>query len=91
MFAKYVNTLFVVIAMTLVMAICTLILNNGYEKEAWIITFFKSWFIMLPIAYIFALIIIPLANKLTHYIFRDYRTCNRVDSIIIEGIIICRK
>ncbi|MDW8848977.1 DUF2798 domain-containing protein [Flavobacterium sp. MMLR14_040] len=70
LFAKYVNTLFVVTAMTLIMAVCVLILNNGYEKEGWIFTFFKSWLIMLPIAYVSALIIIPLANKLTLYIFR---------------------
>jgi hypothetical protein len=70
LFVKYVNTLFVVTAMTLIMAVCALILNNGYEKEGWIFTFFKSWLIMLPIAYVSALIIIPLANKLTLYIFR---------------------
>lgn len=69
--AKYINILFVVILMTLIMAICALILNRGYDKDAWIITFFKSWLIMLPIAYVFALIIIPSANKATHYIFRE--------------------
>lgn len=70
-FAKYINTLFVVIAMTLFMGTSTIILNNGYEKEGWIDEFFKSWFVMLPIAYIFALIIIPVANKLTRYIYRE--------------------
>lgn len=73
-FAKYINTLFVVIPMTLLMAIFSLILNNGYDKEAWINTFFKSWAIMLPVAYVFALIIIPLANKLTRYILEDNRS-----------------
>jgi Na+-driven multidrug efflux pump len=70
-FAKYINTLFVVIAMTLFMGTSTIILNNGYEKEGWIDEFFKSWLVMLPIAYIFALIIIPVANKLTRYIYRE--------------------
>lgn len=69
-FAKYTNTLFVVIAMTLVLGLSTIILNKGYDKYGWVSEFFKSWLIMLPIAYVFALIIIPLSNKLTSKIFK---------------------
>jgi hypothetical protein len=62
---KYVNTFFVVTPMTFVVAICGLISNESYHDKGWIPTLLISWLTVLPVAYLFALIIIPLANKLT--------------------------
>ncbi|WP_219226260.1 DUF2798 domain-containing protein [Pedobacter antarcticus] len=67
---KYINTFFVVVPMTLIMAVGSSILNKSYLKESWIIPLLKSWLILLPFAYIFALLIIPLAKRLTSWIFK---------------------
>lgn len=61
---KYINTLFVVIPMTLIMAFVGLTLNYGFG-ENWFFKFLKAWSVMVPVAYIAAFIIIPNARKLT--------------------------
>lgn len=60
---KYINTLFVVIPMTLIMAFVGLIRNYGFGED-WFIKFLKAWSIMVPVAYVAAFIIIPNARKL---------------------------
>ncbi|UPK68546.1 DUF2798 domain-containing protein [Chitinophaga filiformis] len=60
---KYINTLFVVIPMTLIMAFVGLIRNYGFGED-WFIKFLKAWSIMVPVAYLAAFIIIPNARKL---------------------------
>ena len=60
---KYINTLFVVIPMTLIMAFVGLIRNYGFGED-WFLKFLKAWSIMVPVAYMAAFIIIPNARKL---------------------------
>lgn len=60
---KYVNTLFVVIPMTLIMAFVGLMRNYGFG-DGWFIKFLKAWSVMLPVAYAAAFIIIPNARKI---------------------------
>jgi len=60
---KYINTLFVVVPMTLIMAFVGLIRNYGFGED-WFIKFLKAWSIMVPVAYLAAFIIIPNARKL---------------------------
>lgn len=60
---KYINTLFVVVPMTLIMAFVGLMRNYGFGEE-WVSKFFKAWIVMVPVAYVAAFIIIPQARKL---------------------------
>lgn len=60
---KYINTLFVVFPMTLIMAFVGLIRNYGFGED-WLLKFLKAWSVMLPVAYVAAFIIIPRARKL---------------------------
>lgn len=62
-FFKYINTLFVVLPMTLIMAFVGLIRNYGFGDD-WFFKFLKAWSVMLPVAYLAAFIIIPKARKL---------------------------
>lgn len=64
---KYLNTLFVVIPMTLIMAFVGLMRNYGFGQD-WFIKFLKAWSVMLPVAYAAAFIIIPNARKLSERI-----------------------
>lgn len=59
---KYINTLFVVIPMTLIMAFVGLVRNYGFGED-WFLKFLKAWSVMLPVAYGAAFIIIPRARK----------------------------
>ena len=61
---KYINTLFVVIPMTLIMAFVGLMRNYGFGED-WIFKFLKAWSVMLPVAYVAAFLIIPNARKLS--------------------------
>lgn len=60
---KHINTLFVVLPMTLLMAFVGLIRNYGFGED-WVLKFFRAWIVMAPIAYLAAFIIIPRARKL---------------------------
>ena len=59
---KYINTLFVVIPMTLIMAFVGLMRNYGFGED-WFLKFPKAWSVMLPVAYASAFLIIPSARK----------------------------
>ena len=60
---KYINTLFIVTPMTLIMAFVGVVRNYGFGED-WGLKFLKSWIIMLPVAFVAAFIIIPFARKL---------------------------
>ena len=64
---KYINTLFVVIPMTLIMAFVGLMRNYGFGED-WFYKFLKAWTTMLPVAYFAAFVIIPNARKLAEKI-----------------------
>ncbi|MFD2285364.1 DUF2798 domain-containing protein [Pedobacter petrophilus] len=64
---KYLNTLLVVIPMTLIMAFVGLMRNYGFGED-WFIKFLKAWSIMVPVSYLSAFIIIPNARKLAEKI-----------------------
>ncbi|MDJ1486212.1 DUF2798 domain-containing protein [Cytophagaceae bacterium DM2B3-1] len=64
---KYINTLLVVVPMTLIMAFVGLMRTYGFG-ENWHIRFFNTWIIMAPVAYISAFLIIPNARKLAEKI-----------------------
>lgn len=67
---KYINTLFVVVPMTLIMAFVGLIRNYGFN-EGWFIKFLNAWSIMLPISYMAAFIIIPTARKMAEKVVKQ--------------------
>jgi len=60
---KYINTLFVVIPMTLIMAFVGILRNYGMGPD-WFLKFLNAWSVMLPVAYVAAFLIIPNARKL---------------------------
>lgn len=60
---KYINTLFVVVPMTLIMAFVGLMRNYGFGED-WFLKFLGAWSVMLPVAYAAAFLIIPNARKL---------------------------
>ncbi|WP_413512054.1 DUF2798 domain-containing protein [Myroides odoratus] len=64
---KYINTLFVVAPMTFAMSVVALFRTYGFEGD-WPIVFLKSWLTMLPVAYMAAFIILPIAKKMTEKI-----------------------
>jgi nitrogen fixation-related uncharacterized protein len=67
---RYLNTLFVVTPMTLIMAFVGILRNYGLG-EGWVTKFFNAWSVMLPVAYLAAFIIIPNARKLTERITKN--------------------
>ena len=66
---KFINTFFVVVPMTLIMAFIGLMRNYGFGDE-WFLKFLKAWSVMLPVAYCAAFIIIPTARKLSEKIVK---------------------
>lgn len=60
---KYINTLFIVVPMSFIMAFVGLIRNYGFGED-WFFKFLKAWTVMMPVAYIAAFLIIPRARKL---------------------------
>ncbi|MDR0228725.1 MAG: DUF2798 domain-containing protein [Flavobacteriaceae bacterium] len=69
-FYKYVNTVFVVVPMTLIMAFVGLIRNYGFGED-WFFKFLKAWSVMLPVAYLAAFVIIPQARKFTERLIKN--------------------
>lgn len=59
---KYINTLFIVFPMTLIMAVVGIARNFGFN-EGWLTKALQAWTVMLPVAYIAAFFIIPIARK----------------------------
>ncbi|WP_165044715.1 DUF2798 domain-containing protein [Dysgonomonas sp. ZJ709] len=68
-YSKYIKMLFVVAPMTFFMTLVAIIRNNGFEC-GWVTTFAKTWWMMLPVAYILAFVILPIARKMTDKIVR---------------------
>ena len=61
---KYIHTAFIIVPMTLLMTLTGILLNSGFH-EGWILQYLKTWLVMFPIAYCAALIIFPVATRLT--------------------------
>jgi hypothetical protein len=60
---KFINPLFVVTPMTLILAFVGVMRNYGFGED-WVQKALKAWSVMLPVAYLAAFIIIPNARKL---------------------------
>jgi Protein of unknown function (DUF2798). len=67
---RLVNTFFVVVPMTLIMAFVGMARNYGF-KEGWLIYMLRTWMVMAPVAYVAAFLIIPQAVKLTNKLVKD--------------------
>jgi len=67
---KYINTLFVVVPMTLIMAFVGVLRNYGFSED-WFFKFIKAWSVMLPVSYMAAFVIIPRARKLAEKVTAD--------------------
>jgi hypothetical protein len=67
---RLVNTFFVVVPMTLIMAFVGTVRNYGFN-EGWLNYLFRTWAVMAPVAYIAAFLIIPQALKLTNKLIKD--------------------
>ncbi len=61
-FRKYILTATIMAPMTFIMATVGVLRNYGW-RDGFVLKQFTTWFTMFPIAYIAALIVIPLANK----------------------------
>lgn len=62
-YLKHINTLFVVLPMSFIMAFISHTMNHGF-KDGCHIHLFSAWFLLLPVAYVSAFLIIPPARKL---------------------------
>lgn len=62
-----VNTLFVVLPTTLIMAVLSGFMK-GWTVDNWTGELLKSWLFSLPIVYACVLFLLPLASKLTNKI-----------------------
>ncbi|MBL7717710.1 MAG: DUF2798 domain-containing protein [Flavipsychrobacter sp.] len=60
---RYINTLFIVLPMTILMAFVGIARSYGFAP-GWPAVFFKAWIVMFPIAYMAVLFIVPTAKKL---------------------------
>lgn len=69
---KYINTLFVVLPMTLIMAFVGVMRNYGFA-EGWLFRVLNAWSVMLPVAYCAAFVIIPRARRLAEKVTSDSR------------------
>jgi len=67
---KFINTLFVVVPMTLIMAFVGVLRNYGFGDD-FLAKFLNAWTMMAPIAYIAAFLIIPNARKLAEKATRN--------------------
>ena len=63
-FRKFINTAFIIGPMTMLMALVGVMRNYGVNP-GWGIKCVTTWLTMFPIAYVAALLIIPVANKVT--------------------------
>jgi len=74
---KYINTLFVVVPMTLIMAFVGVLRNYGFGED-WFFKFIKAWSVMLPVSYISAFIIIPRARKLAEKVTSEEKKAQTI-------------
>jgi hypothetical protein len=58
------HTLFIVLPMTIIMALVSLARNYGFG-DGWHLMFLRAWVVMFPVAYIAVLFIVPAAKKVT--------------------------
>lgn len=63
-YLRYINVFFVVLPMTLIMAFVGIARNHGFT-EGLLPKIFNAWLVMLPVAYLAAFFVIPMANRLT--------------------------
>ena len=73
-YLKHINTLFVVIPMSLIMAFISHTNNHGF-KHGCHIHLFSAWFLMLLVAYMSAFLIIQPARKLAE------KVCHKEDPL----------
>lgn len=74
---KYINTLFIVVPMTLIMAFVGLMRNYGFGED-WFFKFLKAWSVMLPVSYISAFMIIPRARKLAEKVASEKKQAQTI-------------
>ena len=74
---KYINTLFVVVPMTLIMAFVGVLRNYGFGED-WFFKFLKAWSVMLPVSYMAAFIIIPRARKLAEKVTSEEKQAQTI-------------
>lgn len=73
-YRKYINTIFILGPMTMIMAFVGVMRNYGLH-DGCVIKIFKTWITMFPVAFVCGLFIIPMGNKLTGKInFTDEKT-----------------
>ncbi len=63
-YRRYITTAIIIIPMTLILTFVGTMKNYGLQ-EGWMIQCLATWEITCPVGYITALLIIPMANKLT--------------------------
>jgi hypothetical protein len=68
-YLKYINTLFVVIPMTILMAFVGIARTYGFGED-WLLKMLRSWIVMMPVAYVAAFFIIPAARRLSDKIIK---------------------
>ena len=61
---RYINTLFIVLPMTILMAFVGIGRSYGFHA-GWPGVFLKAWVVMFPVAYMAVLFIVPTAKKVT--------------------------
>ena len=66
-YRKYINTIFILGPMTLIMAFVGVVRNFGLHEGSFV-KIISNWLTMFPIAFVCGLIIIPAGNKLTNKI-----------------------
>ncbi|HEY1010743.1 MAG TPA: DUF2798 domain-containing protein [Daejeonella sp.] len=71
---KYIQTLFVVFPMTVIMAVVAIARNHGFN-DGWMEKVFHSWCVMFPVAYIAAFFIIPVAGRATARVTSERKDC----------------
>lgn len=71
-YLKHINTLFVVLPMSFIMALVSHAKNQAFT-QGWYKQLFTAWSLMLPIAYVSAFFIIPPAKKMAEKVCRKNR------------------
>jgi hypothetical protein len=66
-FRKYINTAFILVPMTLIMAFIAVMRNYGLH-EGCVTKIIITWLTMFPVAFVCGLIIIPVAKRITNKI-----------------------
>lgn len=67
---RYLNTLLIVIPMTLFTSTASLLLHGNFG-QAWLRRFLYGWLTLIPIAYVAAVLIIPIATQVSQWLLRQ--------------------